>query len=236
MIEIFAKKQKISAVDHVIEEIKNSLLQKKLLPGDRLPNEDDLAQSLGVSRGSVRSAMKVFAACGVVEIKVGDGTYVCTEMSSNSFNPIIFPMLVLNPNMETLGIFREKIEFDILELIIGSPEQSAVCLKKLKENILQLKKLQQSKESTPEDYLQNDLAFHRILSQSCGNSVFQTVYDLILEYFTPAIRNTHMNQVSGIVSDADHTKIYSAIEFGDINMAQEAVSKSVGYWKRLNMH
>ena len=75
---LFEKKTKVSAVDLVINSIKNILLQKKILPGDLLPSELALAESLGVGRGSVREALKILDAFGIIEIIHGDGTYIAT--------------------------------------------------------------------------------------------------------------------------------------------------------------
>ena len=53
------------------------LIDRRLLPGDKLPSELEISEGLGVSRGSVREAMKILSAFGLVDIKVGNGTYVC---------------------------------------------------------------------------------------------------------------------------------------------------------------
>ena len=50
--------QRKSAPDHVIEEIKQALIDRRLKPGDRLPSEPELVELYGVSIGSVRQAMK----------------------------------------------------------------------------------------------------------------------------------------------------------------------------------
>ena len=73
-----ASKPTASSVDFVVNSIKELLLGKKILPGDRLPPETELCRLLSVSRGSVREAMKVLSALGIVEVKRGDGTYVST--------------------------------------------------------------------------------------------------------------------------------------------------------------
>ena len=63
-----------SAVDIVVNNIKQLLIDRKLKPGDRLPNELEISEGLCVSRGSVREAMKILSAFGLVDIRVGNGT------------------------------------------------------------------------------------------------------------------------------------------------------------------
>ncbi|MFR9063937.1 MAG: FadR/GntR family transcriptional regulator [[Clostridium] scindens] len=58
MDNLFKATKRESAVDIVVNSIKQLLADKKLLPGDKLPNELEISEGLGVSRGSVREAMK----------------------------------------------------------------------------------------------------------------------------------------------------------------------------------
>ena len=77
MENLFTPMQKNSAVDYVIEQIKAQLLCGQILPGDKLPSESELCANLGVSRGSLRSAMKVFEALGVVDIRSCENGVIC---------------------------------------------------------------------------------------------------------------------------------------------------------------
>ena len=86
---LFEKKPKLSAVDLVIDSIKSILIHKKILPGDLLPSEQALAESLGVGRGSVREALKILDAFGIVEIIHGDGTYIATSANKKILNLIV---------------------------------------------------------------------------------------------------------------------------------------------------
>ncbi len=78
MTVTFQKRDKReSAVDIVVNAIKEMLVTRELRPGDRLPTEIEISEGLGVSRGSVREAMKILSAFGLIDIRVGNGTYVC---------------------------------------------------------------------------------------------------------------------------------------------------------------
>ena len=112
MEDLFTPYIKESAVDRVINSIKDLLVRRKLLPGDRLPSEQEIANQLGVSRGSVRSAMKTLSSFGIIEIKVGDGTYVSTSMKNNIIDPLLFSFLLSKPDLEELAQFRELIEIN----------------------------------------------------------------------------------------------------------------------------
>ena len=79
-------------------------------PGDKLPTETEFCQKLGVGRNSIREAIKMLAAIGVVEVFRGDGTYVATKVSPEIFNPLIFS-LILEINYEIKKFYGEKVVY-----------------------------------------------------------------------------------------------------------------------------
>src|SRR6202041_1147212 len=62
--------------DEAIEKIKTMIVSGSLGPGDRLPKEDELAAALGLSRNSLREAVRALALVHILEVRQGDGTYV----------------------------------------------------------------------------------------------------------------------------------------------------------------
>ncbi|MCJ1708817.1 FadR/GntR family transcriptional regulator [Microbacterium sp. VKM Ac-2923] len=66
----------MSLTDDAIDQIKAMIVSGELRPGDRLPPEKDLAERLGLSRNSLREAVKALEVIRVVDVRRGDGTYV----------------------------------------------------------------------------------------------------------------------------------------------------------------
>ena len=97
---LFEKKTKVSAVDLVIDNIKSVLINKKIAPGDLLPSEQAMAEGLGVGRGSVREALKILDAFGIVEIIHGDGTYIATSANKKIFDPLIYSLIIAQQQLE----------------------------------------------------------------------------------------------------------------------------------------
>ena len=62
--------------DVAIDKIKDMIITGELAPGDRLPKEAELAQHLGLSRSSLREAVKALCLIRVLDVRQGDGTYV----------------------------------------------------------------------------------------------------------------------------------------------------------------
>ena len=79
-VEMFAKVSVDRVSQVIVDQIKLLIRDGRLTPGDRLPSERDLCQRFGVSRVTVREALRVLEASGLVEIRVGarGGAFVTT--------------------------------------------------------------------------------------------------------------------------------------------------------------
>ena len=79
--------------DRVADDILTMItIEKRFAPGDQLPNENDLSQELGISRTTLREAIRILAAHGVLEIRRGKGTFVKQEAElchAKELNPLL---------------------------------------------------------------------------------------------------------------------------------------------------
>ena len=62
--------------ENAVDQIKSLILTKELNPGDRLPSERELAQQLCIGRPTIREAIRILDLMGLIEIRLGNGTYV----------------------------------------------------------------------------------------------------------------------------------------------------------------
>lgn len=232
MNNLFVAKAKESAVDTVINKIKQLLIENKLRLGDKLPNELEISEGLRVSRGSVREAMKILAALGIVEIKVGNGTYIVDKPKDTLIDPLLFNFFLMNPDLTELSEFRKLFETDIIKLIISHYDENQKERLLLKANLNSLKELQKSKAS-PEKLAENDMEFHHLLGEACHNSLAKKIYSFVMDFFKNSIFNTHINQQSGHISLKTHTAILKAIEKRDIEMIKDVIDEAIDSWKYL---
>jgi GntR family transcriptional repressor for pyruvate dehydrogenase complex len=84
--------------EEIVEQIKNLISQGELKPGERIPSERDMANLLGVSRPSVREAIMVLEAMGLVESRQGGGTFVRSLAEASLADPLT-SMVEGNPNL-----------------------------------------------------------------------------------------------------------------------------------------
>lgn len=232
MRSLFKSRKKQSTVDIVINSIRELLMTKKLVPGQKMPSENEICDGLGVSRGSVREAMKILSAFGIVEIKVGDGTYIPNEPKPAVFNPLLFSFLLQNPDLREITEFRQYLELDIVELILANKERNATERRLLEENLRFQGELR-AKRASPEVLAENDIEFHRLLGRASCNQLIRRVYDFALDYLEQSIKGTHFRQDNGTISYEVHCQIVAAIRDNDLALAKKAINYSVEVWQNL---
>lgn len=213
-----------TAVDTVIQTVKDLLIHRKLRPGDLLPSENEIAVSLSVSRGSIREAMKILSAFGVVDIRQGDGTRVATTANRKLFDPLLFNLLVTQPEMQELAELRILVEEGIVRLVATHADEEGLA------------RLQQAYEALAEScrtgvadrrqILDADLRFHEVLGSITGNRLVANVYCFVIELLAPT-----MHPGQGLEA---HLRIVEALRAHDLAGALRAVDDHDEIWRRLN--
>ncbi len=231
--EVFKTDKLESAVDRVLKVFKEALITGKLVPGERLPSEIELSRHLSISRGSIREAMKILAAFGIVEIRRGDGTYIAQSDHKVIFDPLLFSLILSNAKVRELVELRELMEFAIVKLVIENAGDEE--LNYVEEMITQMEDLIENYGQIGiVELVQSDLDFHRALGKATKNRLVEKIYNFVMDFFTPYIRVTHENQRRGRNALAHHQNIYAALKKRDVDEAIEAVEGSIIAWKELS--
>ncbi len=232
--KLLTPKLKSSSADYVIDTIKELLLTKKILPGDKLPSEMELARFLSVSRGSVREAMKILSAIGIVEIKRGDGTYVSSNMDGKIlFDPLLFSFILTQSSVNELKELRLLLEKDVVRLVIkNATDEDIQTLKECHEVMEALKK--DTAKNYNEELLRCELEFHQIQGKITKNKLLEKIYNFVLEYFRPSIAlGIQKHAKDSLESKETHKNILDAIEKRDVAAAEKAIENSVDVWTEL---
>lgn len=218
-------KQSLSKM--VVEKIKEGLISGAITPGEFLPSETELSERFGVGKSSVREAIKMLEALGVVEICKGNGSRIRTTVDSSVMNPLIF-QLILQSREESRGKlveFRRMIEVSGSLLAIDNAGE---------EDIAKLKAVH---ERTKNDFkkgkatVDNDMEFHNMIYESTHNPFVVSIGRSIMELFQPSLVIANRDY-SKIVTD-NHDKILKALEQRDKAAMEDAIILSLGKWKEL---
>lgn len=219
------------ASDFVVKTIKRLLITKKLSPGDKLPSETDLAQKLNVSRGSVREAMKILSAYGIVKVKRGDGTYISDSTEGIIFDPLLFKLINNKGNINELRELREMIELGIIKLAIQNATDENI---KTLKNIYEFTSTKiKNGEFKGEVLIETELMFHSALGQATGNKLIQTIYNFVMDLYVPNIYNDKQFEIFGEEVLKSHKPIIDAIINRDYEAGEMAIKYSVDVWKSI---
>lgn len=156
--------------DQITDRILSLIRERRLQPGDKLPPERDLATSLGVSRATLREALRSLAIMNVVELKHGSGTYVTS----------------LEPNLlvENFALVFSLTHNSFLQLIearrVIEPGATALTANNITdEGILQLEQILLNSwkclPANPEVFPELDIEFHVKIAELSGNALLSRI-------------------------------------------------------------
>lgn len=205
----------MAVTDEAIVKIKAMILSGELGPGDRLPPEKELSEALGLSRSSLREAVKALAVIRVLDVRRGDGTYV-TSLS---------PSLLLDAMSFVVDIHRDDSVLELFEVRrILEPAAVALAAPRLgAADIAHLRGLMAQVDGTtsPDDLVANDMVFHRYIAERAGNAYLTGLLDT-LSSSTVRARVWRGLTEQGAVSRTltEHAAIVDALEAGDVELAR----------------
>lgn len=208
---------KTSIGQQAAEAIKGLILSGKLGPGDVLPSERDLAVMLGISRPSLREAIRVLSAMNVLESRHGGGTYVTSLDPTLLARPITFLMRVDPLGMHHLFEVRRVLEVEAARIAasrIGDAE-----LAKLGQIV---------EEATaaigdPERYAALDFDLHTRVVQATGNPIYLALYNSVSELSLETRRSTARIEKVRRAAHESHVRIVAALVEHDAGRAASAM-------------
>jgi GntR family transcriptional repressor for pyruvate dehydrogenase complex len=155
----------VAVTDVAIDRIKGMIISGVLAPGDRLPKEADLADRLGLSRSSLREAVRALALINVLDVRQGDGTYVTS----------LEPRLLLDALSFVVDFHRDDTVLQFFQVRrILEPAATALAATHMTDaDIDDLRRVLDSlpEEPSVEQLVANDLDFHHRIAAGSGNSV-----------------------------------------------------------------
>lgn len=161
----------MALTDDAILRIKDMIVRGELKPGGKLPREPELAELLGLSRNSLREAVRALALINILDVRQGDGTYVTSLGPDRLLDTLNF-VVDFHQDDSVLEFLRVR---RILE-----PEAAAMAAARIDEKtIATLEDLleEANPDASPEDLLQFDVEFHRCIGVASGNSVLASLLD-----------------------------------------------------------
>jgi len=206
----------------VYEQVARQLQQRiidELKPGDLLPPERELVQMLGVSRSSVRDAIRSLELVGLLEPRQGIGTVVREPSADSSANPLAGILLQKRKLVGELLDVRKMIEPPLAGRAALHASEVAIA------EMEQILTRQKEKVSRGELAIEEDSEFHYAIALASANSVVLKVVDVLMDL----LRETRERslQVEGRQQKAlaGHQRILAALKRRDASAAEAAMRR-----------
>lgn len=215
----------LSAPQQIASAITGLILDGSLRPGDRLPSVEAMATQFGVSRPTVREALRQLRTQHVLESSRGwNGGYRVAEFSLRNLSAGLGELISLSLVIRTLTyaqLFEVRHALDVLAAGLAAARRDDGDLERLQAA------LPGGEGVAPEVAADADLAFHRVLAETTHNpliSAFSAATTAAFRRFS-----TELHQAAPELVVAHLAEVVAAVEAGDAQAAQQAMRRHLAY-------
>lgn len=212
-----------SLAKQISETIRLAIVEGELKVDERLPTETELAERFGVSRPTIREALKRLAAQNLIRSRRGPtgGTFV-NRPDSNEAQDALTNMTSL---LTTMGEFNlsdiaeARRELELLCVNLASQRREQSHLDAMRAEII----IQKKKQLADEEFCASDVRFHRALVNASGNSMLSFMMSSVIEAVQPIVNLIVFRFWDKEKTIAQHERILTSIEAGDSQSAADAI-------------
>jgi GntR family transcriptional regulator, transcriptional repressor for pyruvate dehydrogenase complex len=152
----------------ILDAIAGFILERGLKPGDRLPPERELCERLKVSRPTLREALKRWAALGILDMRVGSGTYLRVPVAPGAVHFALTVQLEHVHLQRTLEL-RRALEAEAAELAALRASDEAIA--EIRRRLEHMERMHLRYGDAPEE----DWEFHLSVYRAAGNPLFAQI-------------------------------------------------------------
>ncbi len=205
----------MAVTDEAILKIKAMIRSGELRPGDRLPPEKELSEALGLSRSSLREAVKALEVIRVLDVRRGDGTYV-TSLDPRLLLEAMSFVVDLHDDSSVLELFAVRRILEPAAVALAAARIPDEAIRDLRERIAAV-----GDGSSVEGLVEHDLDFHRAIVAQAGNGYLSSLIDSLSGHTVRARIWRGLTQENSVNRTlAEHRAIVDALERRDTELAQ----------------
>ncbi len=233
------KISRISIVDQVCASIKQDIADGIWKAGDKLPSESEFADTFGVNRLSVRMALQKLSTLGIIQTRVGEGSFVCDF----SLKPVLSEISVFYQNEDSykdVRQLRNLLEYECMRLatIFSTDEEKEelrIALAHYSKLSLEYN-LNIDSEEALERVVDADFNFHYTVVKMSHNKLYKDIYYMVQQLIRDHIMQlistrAHRRNEMGLppLGESDtHNKIYDCIIKSDTTALRQAADELLG--------
>jgi GntR family transcriptional repressor for pyruvate dehydrogenase complex len=198
--------------EDIVRQIQGLIGERHLQPGDRLPSERELAELLSVSRASVREALRVLSAMGLVEVRSGDGTFV--RHGHTPLDPSVWSLLREREFLRDLLEARRIVEEEVVALAVQRATQDDI------DQMQELLNRRERELAAGKHDLETDLQFHQMVAEATRNPVLVSLVRTLCEMWLQSREATGRAPTSPHKAQEFHQALVEAIRMRNEPLAR----------------
>lgn len=169
--------KKVTLTEQIMEQIASQITSGKLKPGQRLPNERAMGEMFNVTRSRVREALRALSLIGLIEIKPGDGSYVCENKPHLQEETITWIFHKEIHNLDEVYAARKLIEEEVyLTAVDIASRDDLIRLQAIIDNMTEVP----LSGGKPEDYHHLLDEYDLLMGRVCGNQIYDKLMQTIV--------------------------------------------------------
>lgn len=213
----------------IVQQIKAHIFEGRLAPGDRLPSEKELTEQFGVSRITVRDAMRVLESQGLVEIKVGagGGAFVAVP-STDPINMVMTDLLRLH-GVSIPELIEARLVIETSIVTFAAQRATPEDITAMREALAEAKRARANGDFHFTPYSVN---FHIALAKAARNRVLLFTVNSFRTPFYQTLDKLLPDDQMGERAIEDHQRILDAVERHDAAGACRIMQEHLSYFEK----
>jgi len=229
---VFKEIGKKSVVEQIVDNIVNAIINGSIKPGDKIPTEAELSASMNVGRNSVREAIKILVAYGVLVIRRAEGTFVTKGYNVKMLYPVLYGIILKENAANQVIELRKIIDDGVLHLVIEKMTNPSE-LDEARKSLTELREAIAAHGAVADEMFRTDMAFHNALTAITKNDLMVGIG----EYINLITKKTRTQAIQKFIENDDvehffalHEEVLDILETKAVDRIDDAIREHYIYW------
>ena len=216
--------KRINMSDKVFQQLRDLILRGKWQHGEKIPSENELSEQFGVSRVTVRNALQRLNSIGMIETRLGEGSFVKSSGMENFMSEAMLTTYLYHLDINEVLDYREMLEPVITGLAVS---------RATKEDINELKRIFADMQESINDihgFADLDLSFHFKIAEITRNSLVIATFQTLREIMSATMKDT-VKKLDTKIGIPYHNDLIAAFDAKDAKKAESTMREHIGATK-----
>ncbi|HEX7593498.1 MAG TPA: FadR/GntR family transcriptional regulator [Anaerolineae bacterium] len=217
------------ASQDIVQQIKTKIFAGHLTPGDHLPSEKELAEQFGLSRITVRDALRILESQGLVSIKVGAGGGAFVSDPSNQSSSELLTDLLRLQRASTRELVEARLVIETSLVTFASERATAADLAAMQKAI---DAARAGSAAGDPHFTPHSVEFHIALAKAAQNQVLLFTINSFRTLFYETLEKLLPDDLMAQRAIADHQKMFDAVAAHDAERARQLMRDHLAYFEK----